>query len=450
MTESDFIWILILVLTAAALTLYLRSGHRTPARRGGDGRTHEAPEDARPSGPPEVWVADLQSSLPPMPRITSRRGARAAAAELDGDDEGDAPAHAHAPAPAPAKDGCTTRYWVQRVFFGTDRAVEAMDEHGADFGNRRAGRLTLGHTDITIPREAHREGRIERPTEYGFFSVTLRRKACDPEHHFTVLKTEILSEPAFMAMASHVAEGAERFAHTAFVFIHGFNTTFADATFRAAQLAHDLGFDGPAFAYSWPSDGETQDYASDLESARNAGGFMDRFLELVFETPGVEKVHVIAHSMGNAALEALLTRAGTRLGQRGQAIGQLVLAAPDLDAGSFETMAGHFTAAAKGITLYACASDRALLASQQGLDTHRRLGDVGPDGPVVVQGIDSIDVTPVGSDLFSLNRNAYAQDRGLLDDLGALFSTGQRPPGRRLSKLTEVAGPRGIYWRMAR
>lgn len=446
MTESDFIWILILVLTGAALTLYLRSGQRTLARRGGDGRTHEAPEDPRPSGPPEVWVADLQSSLPPMPRIASRRGSRAAEAELDGDDEDDTPA----PATVPAKDDRTTRYWVQRVFFATDRAVEAMDEHGAVFGHRRAGRLTLGHTDITIPREAHREDRIERLTEYGFFSVTLRGKACNPEHHFTVFETEILSEPAFMAMASHVAEGAERFAHTAFVFIHGFNTTFADATFRAAQLAHDLGFDGPAFAYSWPSDGETQDYASDLESARNAGGFMDRFLELVFETPGVEKVHVIAHSMGNAALEALLTRAGTRLGQRGQAIGQLVLAAPDLDAGSFETMADHFTAAAKGITLYACASDRALLASQQMRDTYPRLGDVGPDGPVVVQGIDSIDVTQVGSDLFSLNRNAYAQDRGLLDDLGALFSTGQRPPGRRLSKLTEVAGPHGIYWRMAR
>jgi hypothetical protein len=33
--------------------------------------------------------------------------------------------------------------------------------------------------------------------------------------------------------------------HEAFVFIHGFNVAFDDAIYRTAQIAYDLGFDGP-------------------------------------------------------------------------------------------------------------------------------------------------------------------------------------------------------------
>lgn len=342
------------------------------------------------------------------------------------------------------------RYWVQRLFFGTDRNVERTEETGPVFGHRRANRLTLGHTDITIPRGAHRLGNVERPKEITLFKITLRKQTEDPARHFTVHKTQILTEAAFTDMAAEAAQGAETYANTAFVFIHGFNTTFAEAMFRAAQLAHDLGFDGPAFAYSWPSVGKTLDYATDMDSADNAVPFIDRFLEIVFNVPGVEKVHLVAHSMGNAALAQLLTHAGTKLGRRGQAIEQLVLAAPDLDAGEFGNIHSHFTAAAKGVTLYACASDRALLAAQKIRGDYIRLGDVGPEGPMVVPGVDSIDVSAVGTDLFSLNHNVYAQDRGVLDDLGALFLTGQRPPRLRMPTLEEIAGQRGIYWRMPR
>jgi esterase/lipase superfamily enzyme len=41
----------------------------------------------------------------------------------------------------------------------------------------------------------------------------------------------------------------------ALVFIHGFNNSFEDALRRAGQLAYDLRFDGPVFAFSWSSEG---------------------------------------------------------------------------------------------------------------------------------------------------------------------------------------------------
>ncbi|MDJ0826653.1 MAG: alpha/beta fold hydrolase [Rhodobacter sp.] len=321
---------------------------------------------------------------------------------------------------------------VQRIFFGTDRAQDGSDDKGPSFGADWANALTLGHTDITIPKDAHRLGRVERPKNLRILRVILWQQKEDPRKHFTVQETALHDEATFLEFAGAEAQAAEAYANTAFVFVHGFNTTFGSAVFRAAQLAHDLGFDGPAFAYSWPSIGETEDYLRDVDSAENATPYMDAFLDLVFQTPGVEKVHLVAHSMGNAALAELLTRSGTRLSTRGKAIEQLVLAAPDLDAAKFDNIASYFTDAARSVTLYACASDRALLASQAIRGGFIRLGDVGADGPKIVPDVDSIDITAVGSDLFSLNHSTYAENRTLLDDLGALLLTGDRPPPRRM------------------
>ncbi|APZ52160.1 alpha/beta hydrolase [Salipiger abyssi] len=446
---TDGISILILVLLAAVVAVALI--RRKPPRPKTDKppkppeaqapKPSETGDDAEEMAPPPFEPEWEREETPPEDALSWERETAAPEPEL-------AP-----PMPAPMPEMAApvdNRYWVQRLFFGTDRNVERQEETGPVFGHRRANALKLGHTDITIPREAHRLGKVERPKEITLFKVTLWKQAEDPAKHFTVHKTEILSETAFTGMAAEAAQSAATYANTAFVFIHGFNTTFAEAMFRAAQLAHDLGFDGPAFAYSWPSVGETLDYVTDMDSADNAVTFIDRFLEIVFNVPGVEKVHLVAHSMGNAALAQLLTHAGTSLSQRGRAIEQLVLAAPDLDAGEFGNIHSHFTAAAKGVTLYACASDRALLAAQKIRGDYIRLGDVGPEGPMVVPGVDSIDVSAVGTDLFSLNHNVYAQDRGVLDDLGALFLTGQRPPRLRMPTLEEIAGQRGIYWRMPR
>ncbi len=337
---------------------------------------------------------------------------------------------------------------VQRVFFGTDRKQMGQTEKGPTFGADWANALTLGHTDITIPSDAHRLGRVERPRSLTILRLTLWKQKEDPRKHFTVQETALHDEAGIHALAGAVARASETYKGTAFVYVHGFNTTFETAMFRAAQLAHDLGFDGPAFAYSWPSVGETKDYLRDVDSAENATPYMDDFLDMVFRTPGVERVHLIAHSMGNAALAELLTRAGTKLSRRGRAIDQLVLAAPDLDAAKFDSIAHYFTGVARGVTLYACASDMALLASQTIRSGFIRLGDVGPDGPVIVKDMDSIDITAVGTKMFSLNHSGYATERNLLDDLGTLFMRGLRPPPLRMPTIEEVTRPKGVYWRM--
>jgi esterase/lipase superfamily enzyme len=345
----------------------------------------------------------------------------------------------------------TEDYWVQKVLFGTDRNVETTDVVGPKFGHDRARRLALGMVEVTIPKNAHERGQVERPgmIKIPLVDIVIWRGKEDVEKHFTVLGSRLLSPENFSAMAADIAFSSERYRNTAFVYIHGFNTSFDAAMFRAAQLAHDLDFDGPAFAYSWPSVGALADYTTDMDSAEIAVKYLDEFLDIVFQTEGVEKVHLLAHSMGNAALAELLTRSGTKLSDRGKAIDQMVLAAPDLDAQKFEEIAEHFTKAAQGVTLYASGTDRALLLSQSLRSGHIRLGDVGPGGPVVVDGMDSIDITSVGTELFSTNHNTYASYPALVDDLGKLFLSGQRPPTARAPEIMKVSGQSGVYWRLS-
>jgi hypothetical protein len=76
-----------------------------------------------------------------------------------------------------------------------------------------------------------------------------------------------------------------------------------------------------------------------------------------------------------------------------------------------------------------------------------RAGDVPPDGPVIVPGIDTIDVTSTGADLLALNHSLYAEKSALLNGIGLLLLTGERPPDRRVPILQRVHTARGDFWR---
>jgi hypothetical protein len=76
-----------------------------------------------------------------------------------------------------------------------------------------------------------------------------------------------------------------------------------------------------------------------------------------------------------------------------------------------------------------------------------RAGDVPDEGPVIIPGIDTIDVTETSTDLFALNHSLYAEKSALLNDIGLLLQTGERPPERRIPILEKVGTARGDFWR---
>jgi esterase/lipase superfamily enzyme len=151
--------------------------------------------------------------------------------------------------------------------------------------------------------------------------------------------------------------------------------------------------------------------------------------------------------MGNLALlDVLKELAAAKVS--GVALDQLILAAPDVDRDAFENMAKSIRGLAHGVTLYAAANDRALDVSRRFYGGIPRAGDVPEGGPLVLDGIDTIDVTAASMDSLSLHHSGYAESNALLSDIGLVIQTGERPPDRRtpiLERLTATKG--GSYWR---
>ena len=123
------------------------------------------------------------------------------------------------------------------------------------------------------------------------------------------------------------------------------------------------------------------------------------------------------------------------------------MAAPDVDQDIYLQIAAKVRKAASGMTLYASSADRALAASKLFAGAIYRAGDVPETGPILVEGINSIDVTPIGAELFGLGHGPYAKARSVLNDVGLVIGSGLRPPSNRLREIRGMPpGERPPKW----
>ena len=421
-----------------------RSAARAPASSPPAAAGEEAPgappvaADAPPPAAGETAESEVAAESAPPPEI---------AAESEEADADAAVAPPAPPAAAAAKDAEEKKWDVVPVFFGTNREEEP-DPKRLKYNSDRAHQLALGRALVTVPK-AHQVPQIERPwaIRIPYFDVTIYEQKEDPEKHFTMEEIKKLSKEDFLNLVRARLGGSQRFKDQALVFVHGYNTSFDNAVYRTAQVAYDLKFDGAPFLYSWPSGGGVASYTYDRESAEASKPYMREFFDMVVKETGAKKISIIAHSMGNQPVLDVLKdmKAAT---PEGVVISQVILAAPDVDADSFAYLARSIDGLAKGVTLYAAANDRALIVSRN-FWGHSRAGDVPAGGPLVLPGVDTIDVTAISTDSFALNHSGYAQNNKLLTDIGELLLTGVRPPDERALKPQRVTTEKGPYWRYA-
>jgi esterase/lipase superfamily enzyme len=151
----------------------------------------------------------------------------------------------------------STNYAVVRVFYATDRKASATNEPNNAYSDQRSEDETpsLGTLDVSVPRD-HKMGEIERPVS--IWKYEFRE---DPEKHMVLLSVLPKPESQFFDELSVKISSSGR--KQAFVFIHGYDVTFAEAARRTAQIAYDLGFDGAPILYSWPSKGQLEEYPAD-------------------------------------------------------------------------------------------------------------------------------------------------------------------------------------------
>ncbi len=306
--------------------------------------------------------------------------------------------------------GWTVVRWLQYV--------PLEDRPQMAYGGAR-GELKFGTCEVSIPKH-HQIGQLEAP------SLLRVEFQTDPEKHVAVLETEELPEKRFYErLRQRVLDSS---AKQAFVFVHGYNVSFDDAVRRTAQLAFDLKFDGAPICYSWPSQAEYLGYSTDEDNVIWTESDLERFLLGIQSSSGAERIHLIAHSMGNRALTSVL-RSFSRDLEDGQPLfDEVVLTAPDVDADHFRrNLAPAIVKTARRVTLYASSNDDALAMSKKFHGGHPRAGESG-ENIVVMPEIDTIDVSAVDTSL--VGHSYYGDNTTVLDDLFHLVQQGLAPEDR--------------------
>ena len=229
----------------------------------------------------------------------------------------------------------------------------------------------------------------------------------------------------------------------ALFFLHGFNVTFEEAAIRAAQIGFDLKAPLTAF-FSWPSRGTVAAYPADEASIEASERAITDFLVDFTARCGAEKVHVIAHSMGNRGLLRALQRIAANAELQGKIkFGQIFLAAPDVDRDLFLDLADLYQHHSERTTLYASNADLPVHLSAK-LHDAPRAGYFTPY--TVAPGVDTIAVPDFDIDL--LGHSYFAQAEALLHDIFDLMGSNKEPKQRLRVEPAEAEGK--AFWRLRR
>jgi hypothetical protein len=167
---------------------------------------------------------------------------------------------------------------LQPVYFATDRTPAAGAPLETSFTAGRAANMSYGLAMVSIPK-SHTIGNVERP-KFRYF-----RWSYEPEtdaDHFRIKGLTPLDRDAFVGQLKGSADSV-------LLFIHGYNVPFADAMFKAAQIAFDANFAGTVLVFSWPSAGELFKYDQDRESAEFAVPHLAQIFRLLSDEVGEKK-----------------------------------------------------------------------------------------------------------------------------------------------------------------
>lgn len=189
------------------------------------------------------------------------------------------------------------------------------------------------------------------------------------------------------------------------IYIHGYNVTFRQALRAAAQMKSNFeslngGTGVNVVLFSWPSDGSMMPYiayANDRQDAVASGpAFARGFLKLAEFLRGAtpeeaceQRLHLVAHSMGNYVLRhALQEIVRQSPGRPPRLFDQVFLMAADEDDDAFEQ--GHklkfLPRVAKRVNVYFNNNDKAMAISDKTKGNPDRLGDDGPRLPRSIPG----------------------------------------------------------------
>lgn len=320
-----------------------------------------------------------------------------------------------------------------RVFYGTNRKVSfdgaapgadgEIDTTGTEAEN--AGELHLGRADVWLPKLIEEGGTRERGE-----TPFLEGEA--PEEDNELVKYVFLTRITKTGQERFLVELDDALidsnSYSALLFVHGFNTPFEDALIRSAQLSVDLSrrdlFDvGVPILFSWPSAGKVSlgDYRGDQDRSIEAAPYLEQFLDIIIDNSDIDRINIVAHSMGNRILtKALEDYAADYLERHGEGDIEfrIILVAADVDREIFDEVTGILDNLKANVTIYTSDADRALHVSEI-VNKKLRLGDTDGNKPYIRRNefYETVDATGVATELFGLGHNYYSDNPFILGDM---------------------------------
>ena len=262
------------------------------------------------------------------------------------------------------------------------------------------------------------------------------------------------------------------------LFVHGYDSSFESAALTMGEMCHFLGRDFVCGIFTWPAGGRrgtSLGYNFDRESSEYAVADLVKAIRLVARTPGVERIHLIAHSRGTdtlaSAVAELSVEAHTLQSspEREFHIGNVVLVAPDLDGDVALTKIfkvfsdpdlpfggkadpGALIPPSPGlrVTLYVSPDDRALATASWLFGSIARLGGVdatmfSADQIEEIALLHAVDIIEVRGKTDFFGHSYFVSNPKVSADIVAMLRYGLAPnePGRPLQQIA------GSFWRVS-
>lgn len=229
-----------------------------------------------------------------------------------------------------------------------------------------------------------------------------RRGRPEPRFDFlTVATRELDGVAGFIAAVNRDLTANPANDGEASLFVHGYNTSFAQGLYRQAQLDHDTGSRVAQVHYAWPSDARIGGYLYDRESVLFSRGGLETTIAALGRTEATHYT-LAAHSMGTLLLMDtlhLMARVGyPEIFERTESV---LLISPDIEIDVFRRLAPPVIARGVPIVVIVSRHDRALLASSLVRGERRRVGSVHSTEELGVPGVRVIDISDVRDPGFS-------------------------------------------------
>lgn len=359
------------------------------------------------------------------------------------------------------------------VIYVTDRTRADTDTGGVWYDSGRSRSAAFGVVRVRIgddldwpalvaaSRQARRTSlvplRHESVTEIARFPDTPYRVMLEQDRYLELPETRERRLQTRAQLHDTLSQRLALSPHKeALVFVHGFANDFGYPQLVVAQLWHFMGRRGVPIAYTWPagSPGLLRGYTHDRESGEFTVPHLKHFLKDLADTPGLEKINIIAHSRGTdvatTALREIMLEAGGPLQARARLkLDTLVLAAADLDAEVAQQRLGAegFYLLARQSAVYTSLEDQALFVASFLFRALHRVGALKEDdfAPADLErmadysGLQFIDARIAGSGEYS--HSYFYNDPQVLSDLILLVAQGRSPGaehGRPLERRSAV------------